>query len=285
MNFSKEIEEIIDTALEQDIQQGDVITQSCIPSEAHSSGHIILRQAGVVAGLPYIEAVFKKIDPRVEVTLFVNEGSYQKSGTLLGKVQGPTRAILTAERTALNLIQHASGIATITSKYVRRVAGYDCAIMDTRKTLPSLRGLEKYAVTAGGGVNYRLGLDDRFLIKINHLNFVATNTSSPITSAVQTIKKEHPGHPIDVEIDHPREVEAALQAPVQSIMLKNMLPHELTKCVRKIRFHSDKKIYVESAGTITLETIRSFAETGVDGILVGALTDSVHSLHIALRLL
>ncbi|MFQ5729406.1 MAG: carboxylating nicotinate-nucleotide diphosphorylase, partial [Waddliaceae bacterium] len=212
------------------------------------------------------------------------EGSYQKSGTLIGKVSGSARSILTGERIALNIIQHASGIATVTSAYVRKLKGLLCEVLDTRKTLPGLRVLEKYAVRVGGGTNHRNALDDRFIIKINHLYFSGGGRSStPIKDAVSRVKKSRSDLIIEVEISHIDQLIETLETEADAIMLSRLSPSEIKKCVHRIN-PTGKKAYVESLGTITLDTVRAYAETGVDGISIGSVTHSVPALDIVMRL-
>lgn len=285
MKLEEEIGHLIETAIHEDVGDGDFTTQACIPETANATGRIILKQAGIVAGLPFLSVLFKKIDPRIEVVLSVPEGSFQKAGTILGVVTGPARGILTGERIALNLIQHASGVATITSAYVKKVAGLNCLIMDTRKTLPGLRALEKYAVQKGGGITHRYGLSDRCIIKINHLSFVASDQPKPIRYAFESVKALYPNLETEIEIKKYDQLEEALETGAAAVMLRDMPPEEARKCVEKIRKSSTKKVYIESAGSITLDTVRAYAETGVNGISLGILTHSVQALDIVMRLI
>ena len=188
MDFEEHIDRLLDTMIVEDIGSGDITTNACIPEDTTTSGKFVLKQSGVIAGFPYLEAFFKKIDERVEVIPYVEEGSRQKAGTVIGKVSGPARAILSGERVALNLLQHTCGVATITYEYVKKVAGFGCQILDTRKTLPGLRALEKYAVQTAGGVNHRFGLYDRFIIKNNHLAFFGGKTRRSIIDAYEKVK-------------------------------------------------------------------------------------------------
>ncbi|WP_059358758.1 carboxylating nicotinate-nucleotide diphosphorylase [Parachlamydia acanthamoebae] len=283
MDITNYIDLLLDTALKEDIRTGDITSEACIPEDAILTGRFIAKQAGILAGLPFLSLLFKKIDPRIEVQLLVSEGSYQKAGTVIAKAFGPARGIFSGERVALNLLQHASGVATLTNQYVRKVSGFDCSILDTRKTLPGLRALEKYAVTVGGGVNHRFGLDDRLIIKRNHLAFVGTTTPHPIREAVLRVKNHRPDLPIEIEIQDIDQLAEALDTEAETIMLCRMPPHEIKKCVHFIR-KTGKKVFIESLGTITLETIQAYAETGVDGISLGSLTLSSHALDIAMRL-
>lgn len=283
MEFDQEIRELIDRAIAEDIQDGDITAKACISDEAITSGRIFLKQSGVLAGLPYLAVIFQKIDPNIQVELYVNEGSFHKTGTIIGKVTGPARGILTGERVALNFIQHCSGIATITNEYARKIAGLNCMILDTRKTLPGMRSLEKYAVKVGGGTNHRLGLADRFIIKNNHLAFIGGPSRQLIPEAVRRAKALRPDLPIEIEIQDLDLLDDALKTDVVAIILNNMTPHEIERAVKKIR-RTNKKAYVESSKAITKDTIRSYAETGVDGISLKDLTSSVKELNIGMRI-
>lgn len=284
MDLSKEIDKLIDQALAEDIRSGDITTQALIPENAEISARLTLRQAGVVAGLPFMANFFQKIDPRIKVDIQCNEGASLKSGSILALISGSARGIFTAERAFLNFLQHSCGVATITAAYVKKVKGLKCAIMDTRKTLPGLRALEKYAVKVGGGMNHRFGLDDRLVIKKNHLLFLNTSAPHAIKEALQRVRDKGASLPIEIEVDDIALLDRALQTDVVAIMLSNMTPDEISKCLIKIR-KTDKKVYFESAGAISLETVRAYAETGVDGISIGDLTHSVKALDIRLRLI
>lgn len=278
-----QIEKLICIAIEEDIGNGDLTTHACIPKTMHIEGTLILKQAGVLAGLPYFKKLFEKINPEIHVTFYVEEGSYHTAGTIIAKVTGPAASILTGERIALNLIQHASGIATITRAYVKKVAGLKCEILDTRKTLPGLRALEKYAVRVGGGVNYRHKLDDRCIIKLNHLAYLNSTTPEPIQEAVNLLKNKHPQMPIEIEVDSQEQLQKALKCDVKAIMLRSMPPGKAKICVEEAH-KAGKKVFIESSGAITLDTVRAYAETGVDGILIGDITHSVQALNMKFKL-
>ena len=283
MDLEKEIKRLIATALSEDLGQGDITSEACIPETARTSGILIMKQSGTLSGLLFLEHIFHSVDPSVTVQLKVEEGSSHKAGTVIASVEGPVRSILAAERTALNFLQHASGVATITANYVRRVAGYDCSILDTRATLPGLRALEKYSVRVGGGKIHRFGLDDRFIIKKNYLAFLAGKHKKPLIEGIRRVKAYRPHIPIEVEVRHFHDLEEVLQTEVQSVMLENVSPDEARRCVKKI--HAYKKLaYIQSSAGVTPETIKEYAETGVDGISIGALTHSVRDIHISLRL-
>lgn len=283
MPLDKDIEQILKLAIEEDFRGGDVTTLACVPETAKAVGKLLIKQAGVVAGLPFLRAIFELIDPKIDVAFAVEEGSYHKAGAIIGLLNGPARGILTAQTVALNLVKHLSGIATLTAAYVRKVQGLSCDIMDTRKTMPGLRMLEKYAVRVGGGKNHRFGLDDRFVIKASHLFFLAGNNSSPIKEAVLKVKAYNPDLPIEVEIERVDQLQEALSADIEAVLLYQMTPEEVKMCVKMAR-KSNKKIYVESSKAITLDTVRAYAETGVDGICIPALTDSPPSVDIKLSI-
>lgn len=282
MDLKKQIEALIDTALSEEIGEGDITTKTCLADDTLVDGKFVSKQAGVVAGLPFIVTLFEKIDPRVEVKLLVEEGSYQKTGIILATIKGPAQSIVAGERVALNFLQHASGVATKTAAYVRKVKGYGCEILDTRKTLPGLRALEKYAVKLGGGTNHRFGLHDRFVVKLNHIAFLSKTHAEPISEAIKLIKSKNPQATIEVEVDSEEHLKQALNSEAAILHLRHMLPNEIKLAVKRIR-QTNKKVYIES-GAITLETVKAFAETGVDGISIGELTHSVEAIDMGIRL-
>ena len=259
MDLEKEIQNLIDRSIEEDIRSGDITSLACIPEIAMTNAKVVLKQAGVLAGLPFLESLYQRIDPRIEVSCTVDEGSYQKAGTIIAKITGPARGIISGQRIALNLLQHASGVATITAAYVKKVSGFGCAILDTRKTLPGLRCLEKYAVKVGGGLNHRYGLDDRFIIKTYHTAVLDDGLQNSINTAVSKVKALRKDLPIEIEIDDVEKLGEALKTDAKVIILCNMTPDEVAHCVEKIR-KTNKKVYVDSSGTITLDTIRAYAE-------------------------
>jgi nicotinate-nucleotide pyrophosphorylase (carboxylating) len=280
------IDRLLDRAIEEDIGKGDITTQACVSPDVAASGKLILKQKGVIAGIDFTKRLFEKIDPKVTLTPLVEEGPLLNAGTIIAHISGPARSLLTGERIALNLLRHTSGVASITAAYVKKVKGLKCAILDTRKTLPGLRCIEKYAVQVGGGVVHRWGLDDVYIIKNNHLAFLAAESTEPIAEAVRRVRADHPEIPIEIELVHLDQLDHILDADVQAIMLNNLRPDEVSRCVRKIRqTNKNIMIYFESSGAISLETIRIYAETGIDGIAVSALTHSVQALEIGMRLL
>ncbi|MBB64134.1 MAG: nicotinate-nucleotide diphosphorylase (carboxylating) [Waddliaceae bacterium] len=282
MDFEHEITGLIERAIAEDIRSGDITAEACIPEHAMVTGKLILKQAGVVAGLPFMEKVFTLIDPRIEVSFFIKEGEYRHAGALIGTVSGPAKSIFSAERVALNLLQHASGVATATAAFVRRVSAYRCAILDTRKTLPGLRALEKYAVQVGGGQNHRWGLDDQYLIKHHHIALLSHQTQTPIIEAVRRARACGKHSVVEVEIDRVAQLDEVLACDVDTVMFRNMLPGQVYKCVQRLR-PTKKNLYLESTSGLTMDTIRDYAATGVDGIAITTLTLAIPSLDISLR--
>lgn len=283
MNLKDKIERLIDTVIQEDLGKGDITTNACIPADAPARGTITLKQSAVVAGLPFLERIFQKINPKIQIVLKVEEGSQHKAGTVIAELSGPVSGILASERVVLNFLQYVSGIATVTAGYVRKMNGYDCTLLATRATVPALRPLAKYGVEIGGGTMHRYSLDERVIIKRNHLAFLAANSSHPMTEAVQRVRQSHPKVDIELEVRHYRELAEALKLDVESIMLDNMTPDDIKKCVKEIHA-AKKKAWAQSTVEITPDTIRDYARTGVDGICIGAVTHSVPNIQISLKL-
>jgi nicotinate-nucleotide pyrophosphorylase (carboxylating) len=268
------LERLAYAALAEDVGEGDVTTEAVVDADATGSAVILLKEPGVVCGLGIVEAVFRALDEEIEVETLVDEGALVESGTAVARLSGPLRAIVTGERTALNFLGHLCGIATLTRRYVDAVAGTGVAILDTRKTTPGLRVLEKQAVAVGGGRNHRLGLDDGVLIKDNHLR--ATDS---IREAVESAR-ETTHLPVEVECDTIEQVSEALDAGADAILLDNMTPDGLLAAAVLVR----GRARLEASGGVTLENVRAIAETGVDEISIGALTHSARSLDVSLEL-
>jgi nicotinate-nucleotide pyrophosphorylase (carboxylating) len=268
------LERLAYAALAEDVGEGDVTTEAVVDADAAGGAVIFLKEPGVVCGLGMVEAVFRALDGEIEVEALVDEGSLVESGTAVARLYGPLRAILTGERTALNFLGRLSGIATLTRRYVDAVEGTGVAILDTRKTTPGLRVLEKHAVAIGGGRNHRLGLDDGVLIKDNHLR-----AGGSIREAVESARAAT--HlPIEVECDTIEQVSEALEAGADAILLDNMTPDGLVAAVVVVR----GRARLEASGGVTLDNVRAIAETGVDEISIGALTHSARSLDVSLEL-
>ena len=280
MNFSIKknilVDKIIEQALLEDIGTGDITTESTIPSNFKAKGIIKSSEEGVVAGLDIICLVFKKLDFDICYQSKIKEGNKIVAGEILAEITGLTRTILKGERVALNFLQRMSGIATITSKFCQEVKGLPVRIVDTRKTTPGLRILEKYAVRIGGGYNHRFGLYDVILIKDNHI-VVAGN----IKTAVNSVRKQI-SHTIkiEVEVENLSQLQEALEMKVDIVMLDNMSLDMMKEAVKMAK----GKVLIEASGGITLDNVRETAQTGVDLISVGALTHSVKSLDISMEI-
>ncbi|PWU25404.1 MAG: nicotinate-nucleotide diphosphorylase (carboxylating) [Candidatus Rokuibacteriota bacterium] len=268
------IERAVLAALAEDVGAGDVTTEATVEAEAVGSAEVVLREEGVVCGLGAAEIVFRALDPDVTFESFAEEGESLEASATVAVVSGSLRAILTGERTALNFLGRLSGVATLTRRYVDAVAGTGVAILDTRKTSPGQRALEKHAVVCGGGRNHRFGLDDGVLVKDNHLL-----AAGSIGTAVDRLRRATT-LPVEVECDTLEQVAEALDAGVDAILLDNMTPDELLAAVALV----GGRARLEASGGVTLETVRAIAETGVDEISIGALTHSARSLDVSLEL-
>ncbi len=265
-------------ALEEDLGlAGDITTNALIPADAVSEATIVLREDGRIAGLPLAIAAFRALDPDMAVETHVHEGALAGAGTAIAQLSGKTRAILSAERVALNLLLHLSGVATATHHFVEAVAGTHARIVCTRKTTPGLRAFEKYAVRAGGGFNHRFGLFDAVLIKDNHIA-----AAGSVSAAIERARADV-GHmvKIEVEVDTLAQLEEALHHPIDAVLLDNMAVPELKNAVARAKA-ARPGILCEASGGVRLVTVRAIAETGVDMISVGALTHSVKALDIGL---
>ena len=268
-------EAIIDLALAEDIGTGDITTLATVPAEAAARATMLVKAEGVISGLDAAAAVFRRVDSRIEVTLRAAGGTRVSPGDIVAEIAGPARGILMAERVALNLVQRLSGVATLTARYVAAVAGTNARIVDTRKTTPGLRILEKQAVRDGGGHNHRVGLADGVLIKDNHL--AAIGGPDRIARAIARAFAPHTIK-IEVEVTTLEEVEQALAAGADAILLDNM---DLATMRRAVELVGGRAL-VEASGGINLDTVRAVAETGVDLISVGALTHSAPALDVSL---
>jgi nicotinate-nucleotide pyrophosphorylase (carboxylating) len=269
------VQQLVRAALEEDLgRAGDITTQATIPVEASAKASISAREAGVVAGLALAREAFRTMDARVAFDAVVADGDAVAAGDVIARVSGPARAILSAERVALNFLGHLSGVASLTALYVARVAHTRARICDTRKTTPGLRALEKYAVRCGGGANHRFGLDDAVLIKDNHIA-VAGGISAALRAA-----KANVGHltKIEIEVDTIAQLREVLSEGADAVLLDNMSTAQLREAVALI----GGKLLCEASGGVTLETVAGIAETGVDLISVGALTHSARTLNLGL---
>lgn len=269
---------LIELALEEDLDgTGDVTTNSVIPEELMAKAVLLAKEELVCAGLPVAERLFKKICPEITFKAFVAEGDLCSRFTVLAEIIGPARALLTGERTALNFLQRLSGVATASHKY-QKAAGDLLKVLDTRKTTPGWRNLEKYAVSVGGAFNHRIGLYDRGMIKDNHRELAGLEGTGGITRSVERIRKAYPGLEVEVEIDSLEELAEAVATGAEYILLDNMTNEEMAQAVEFTKGRSK----LEASGNVTLERIASIAETGVDFVSSGALTHSVKSADISL---
>jgi nicotinate-nucleotide pyrophosphorylase (carboxylating) len=279
--FWKEIDFLIEGALLEDFgKAGDITTQAAVPGNRRGKGELIAKEAGLIAGLSVFQRVLYKVDPEIRLSFSVQDGDRIKKGTIVGTVNGSIASILKAERTALNFLQHLSGIATYTNQFVQVVKGTKAKITDTRKTTPLLRLLEKYAVRVGGGENHRLGLYDMMLIKNNHVD-VCGGITQAVRQCLDYCDRKNLQVLIEVETRTIRELKEAMRFPVHRIMLDNMSLDTMKRAVEMVQ----DRIPLEASGNISLDNIRDVAETGVDYISIGALTHSVRALDLSLRLL
>jgi nicotinate-nucleotide pyrophosphorylase (carboxylating) len=275
---SRHIREVVANALAEDVGAGDVTSLAVIPESVKAGALMVAREDLVLAGLALAEETFRAISPRIEVERVRQDGERAHLGDALLKLRGSARAMLTAERVALNFVQRLSGVATLTSQFVAAVHGTSARILDTRKTTPGLRILEKYAVRCGGGSNHRVGLFDMILIKDNHLAAIDAGGSDPIQVAVKRARAAYPNLKVEVEADTLEQVDQALGAAADVILLDNMTIPQLTEAVRRCR----GRARTEASGGVTISTVRGIAETGVDLISVGALTHSARAVDVAL---
>jgi nicotinate-nucleotide pyrophosphorylase (carboxylating) len=275
----KLIDEIIDRALTEDLGSGDITTNALINDDWQGKAYFLVKANGILAGIKIAKRVFLKVDPGLKIAILIQDGNDIRPGDIIARVTGRLAGILKAERTALNFLQHLSGIATETSRYVNAVKGLPVKILDTRKTTPGLRALEKYAVKIGGGQNHRMDLSDGILIKDNHLAILLKQGMS-LKDAVVMAKHKAPTHlKVEVEVQTPQAAQQAAEAGADIIMLDNMKPVDMRQAVRLI----NKRALIEASGGINLTNVRAAAETGVDFISIGALTHSVKALDISLE--
>lgn len=269
---------VVRVALEEDLPWGDVTSESVIPARVRARAVLVARVAGVVSGLPAAAEAFRAVDDDVTVTFLSSDGDRVQPGSPLLRVEGAARSLLMAERVALNIAQRLSGTATLTARFVEAVAGTGAAIVDTRKTTPGLRLLEKYAVRCGGGRNHRMSLSDAVLVKDNHREVLGA-AGVGLEEAVRDARRRLPHTvTVEVEVEDQAALDEALAGGADAVLLDNMAPEELRRSVARVA----GRARVEASGGITLETVRAVAETGVDLISVGALTHSAPALDLAL---
>ncbi|MNM23357.1 Nicotinate-nucleotide pyrophosphorylase [carboxylating] [compost metagenome] len=261
------------TTLDQPDASAD-ITAQLIPADRISTARVITREAGVFCGQPWVDEVFAQLGGEVKVEWKVQDGEHLSPNQELFRLHGPARVLLTGERNALNFVQTLSGVATLTARYVAELAGTECRLLDTRKTLPGLRSAQKYAVTCGGGKNHRIGLYDAYLIKENHIL-----ACGGIAEAIAEARRLNPGKPVEVEVESLAELEQALTARADIVMLDNFDVPMMKEAVRL----NQGRAKLEVSGNVTLETLADYAATGVDFISVGALTKHVRALDLSMR--
>lgn len=273
------LNDFIDKALNEDIRDGDHSSLASIPANAKNSAYLLMKASGIIAGIELAEIIFKKLDPDMEIRTHVSDGSYVNEGDVVLKIHGDSRAILSAERLVLNCMQRMSGIATYTHHLNSLISNTNTRLLDTRKTTPNFRMMEKWAVVIGGGVNHRYGLFDMIMLKDNHIDF-AGGIHNAVSATVDYLSQTGKNLKIEVETRNLEEVQQALNTQkVDRIMLDNMSPGEMTQAVELIAGRSE----TEASGGITESTIQAAASSGVDYISVGALTHSVKSLDISLK--
>ena len=273
-----EIRQAVRQALSEDIGTGDVTTVATVPEEAQGRARMVAREPLTVAGLAFAETAFLELSPAVRIQRACQDGQVLAAGATLLEMEGPARALLTAERVALNFVQRLSGVATLTSHYVAAIRHTSARILDTRKTTPGWRRFEKYAVRCGGGINHRMGLFDLILIKDNHLAALREAPPNAIAAAVTRARAHSPQLRVEVEADTLEQVRQAVEAGADIILLDNMTPAMLREAVAIVH----GRARTEASGGINLHTVRAVAETGVDLLSVGALTHSARAVDIAL---
>ena len=274
------IDELLDLAFAEDIGDGDHTTLCCIPADEMGKQHLLVKEEGILAGVEIAKKVFHKFDPELKMTVFINDGAHVKPGDVAFVVEGRVRSLLQTERLMLNIMQRMSGIATMTAKYMERLKGLKTKVLDTRKTTPGMRMLEKEAVRIGGGMHHRIGLFDMILLKDNHVDF-AGGIANAINKANEYIKANHKdGMKIEIEVRNFDELDEALATGhVDRIMLDNFTPENTKKAVDIVAGRCE----LESSRCITFDTLRDYGECGVDYISVGALTHSVKGLDMSFK--
>lgn len=275
MEIPLQVKRLIRQALSEDIGDGDITTRATIPQDHESEAELVAKGSFVVAGLPFVAEVFRAVDRTARFEPLVEEGSKVAKSSSIARLSGKTASLLQGERVALNILQRLSGIATLTGKFVEKTEGLACEVLDTRKTTPGMRFMEKYAVRMGGGTNHRMGLYDGMLVKDNHIR-----AAGGIRKAVKLAKKAaRRGMKVEVEAETLEQVKEALEAGADIIMLDNMSPADMKRAVKLAK----GKAKLEASGNVTLKNVREIAETGVDYISVGALTHSAPAADISMR--
>lgn len=274
------VRKTIDQALDEDIGAGDVTSNSLVPKHCMASAELLAREACVVSGGRVAEYVFRKVDPKLKTTICIPDGGRASAGQAILTVKGPVRGMLTAERVALNFMQRMCGIATLTGTFIEKARPHRVQILDTRKTTPLLRVFEKYAVLCGGGTNHRFNLNDRALVKDNHRAVLSTSDALSLRGAIECIRLRHPDLEVEVEVENEVELLDALAGKPEWILLDNMTPAQLRRCVLLTKGRAK----LEASGGITLKNVARYAATGVTALSVGALTHSVRSIDLSLEI-
>jgi nicotinate-nucleotide pyrophosphorylase (carboxylating) len=273
----RDLAEQVEAALREDIGSGDV-TAALVPAAQRVRGSVITRESAVLAGRPWVDATFRHLDPHVQLTWHANDGEPIAANHVIFDIAGSARPVLSGERTALNFLQLLSATATVTQRFVQAVAGTGCTILDTRKTLPGLRSAQKYAVLCGGGHNHRMGLYDRVLIKENHIA-----AAGSLGGAIRAARSHAPGMTVEIEVESLTELEEALAAGPDIVMLDDFTHAELQAAVALNRARG-RPVLLEASGNVTLESVRAIAETGVDYVSIGSLTKHVRAVDLSMRL-
>lgn len=280
------LQELVRQALAEDVGDGDLTSLWTVPASSRTRAAVVAKAPLVVAGMACVEAVMTAVDPEISVEVAAPDGSRAAPGDVLVRLEGPTRSILTAERTALNFLGRLSGVATLTRRYVDAVDGTDARVVDTRKTTPGWRALEKAAVRSGGGTNHRMGLWDMVMVKDNHADAsggVAAAARAARAAVARRVAEGGAPVEIEVEVRTLEELDAVLQVGADRILLDNMDPDTLRRAVARARASAEPRPLLEASGNVTLETVRAVAETGVDLVSVGALTHSAPAADVSLR--
>ncbi|HEX8947358.1 MAG TPA: carboxylating nicotinate-nucleotide diphosphorylase [Dissulfurispiraceae bacterium] len=276
--YSLLVKEIIRLAVAEDIGHGDITSSLIIPGGERATARVLAKEDFILAGMPFVREVFASIDPAVEIKGYHGEGAAVRKGEVIAELSGRARSILAGERISLNILQRISGIATITRAYVEKASGLAVRIADTRKTVPGMRLMEKYGVRTGGGANHRFGLYDGILIKDNHIK-----VAGGVGKAIRLAKRAHHLLKIEVEVKDFDELQEALEAGADIVMLDNMPVEDMAKAVKTAR-RKNRGVLLEASGNVSLENIRMIAETGVDIISIGALTHSARAVDISMKI-
>lgn len=276
-NLPSDLGQQVAAALREDVGTGDVTAQ-LVPADQRVRGRVVTREDAVLCGTAWVQEVFRRLDPQIRLTWHAADGEAIKAGQIVFEIEGPARPILTGERTALNFLQMLSGTATVARRFAEAVAGTGCTILDTRKTIPGLRTAQKYAVKCGGADNHRMGLYDLILIKENHIA-----AAGSLAAAVQTARSIAPGMQVEVEVESLSELEQALAARPDIVMLDDFSLDDMRAAVALNRARG-KPVRLEASGSVSLESVRAIAETGVDHISVGSLTKHVRAVDLSMRL-